>query len=349
LFRGGAEIEVTPVLPAVPTSLIDALSGAANPNPAALIPPPPSVLPPPPAPPSPGIGNEADSPGLVQEARRSIEAGRFQAAEEAYASYLRANPGDAAIAAERAELHFRHIDPEGGVLLMLQALRMEGLTVPDRTRLRLPIAQRRMETGDYGSAKEILLDAAREDPTDQDVRLFLDEVARFESGPPPPGGPVHPLVAEARSLAAQGRNAEADRAYEEYLKQNPQDGPVLAERAEFVYFNIQQARGMQLMVQAARLPGLPIHERTRLRLIVAQRRLEHGNLITARQMLIEASRDDPGNPAIGKLLFQIEEIERRIREEAAHRGPPPPGVHPDPRAELLRGLIEAIAEEIEED
>ena len=169
------------------------------------------------------------------------------------------------------------------------------------------------------------------------------------SGPAPP----HPLVQEARRQTQRGNFQAANRAYEEYVMENPQDGLVWAEYAEMVFHNIQQARGMQLMAQAVKKPGLPPPEKTRLRLIIAQRRLESGNLVTAKQMLLEAKREDPFDPIIDELLTAIEVIMLQASGQApAPPGQVPfnqPGVQVDVNQVLLNELMGKIAEELAED
>jgi hypothetical protein len=133
----------------------------------------------------------------------------------------------------------------------------------------------------------------------------------------------------------------ASRKYDEYTMQYPQDGWAMAEHAEMVYFGIQKARGLALMAQAVKKPSLPVPERTRLRLIIAHSRLESGNLITAKQMLLEARRDDPGNPFVEDLLYRIAVIEAQAKEQAM-RGQQKPSYN----LELQEELIELIVEEI---
>ncbi|MCB9767640.1 MAG: PDZ domain-containing protein [Candidatus Omnitrophica bacterium] len=182
-------------------------------------------------------------------------------------------------------------------------------------------------------------------------------------GGPSPGGemqppqsidsgvaPPHPLLREARRQADRGNFLGADRAYDEYLRSNPPDGLVWAEYAEMVYHNIQQARGMQLMAQAVKKPGLPPQEKTRLRLIIAQRRLESGNLVTAQQMLIEAKREDPFNPIIDDLLQTIEIIV--LQSSGKVPGPPQavplnqPGGQAEANQVLLNELMSKISKEL---
>lgn len=171
---------------------------------------------------------------------------------------------------------------------------------------------------------------------------------------PPQGGPSHPLLEEARRQAARGNFPAADRAYEEYLGGNPQDGPVWAEYAEMVYHNIQNAKGMALMAQAVKKPGLHPMEKTRLRLIIAQRRLESGNLSTARQMLLEAKREDPFNPVIDDLLHTIDLIVLQASGQIPGPGQPVPygaraGVPADAQQVLVNELIGKIVKELEKD
>ena len=150
---------------------------------------------------------------------------------------------------------------------------------------------------------------------------------------PPSGGPqqgpsgrqngsqVPPLIEEARQLSAQGQFLQASEKYDEHLRQYPNDGRAAAEQAEMVFFNIQNARGMALMAQAVKKQGLSVPEKTRLRMVIASRRFESGNLITAKQMLIEALRDDPTNPDVNRLLDVIYQIEAAARAQQAPVGP----------------------------
>ncbi len=169
----------------------------------------------------------------------------------------------------------------------------------------------------------------------------------------PPSGQSPPLLEEARRQTSRGNFPAADRAYEEYLASNPQDGLVWAEYAEMVFHNIQNARGMQLMAQAVKKPGLPPIEKTRLRLIIAQRRLESGSLATAQQMLIEAKREDPFNPVIDDLLQTIEFI--ILQASGQVPGPPQavpsnqPGGQVDANQVLLNELLGKIAKELAKD
>jgi tetratricopeptide (TPR) repeat protein len=151
------------------------------------------------------------------------------------------------------------------------------------------------------------------------------------TGQPPSGGPqqggqqagsqVPPLIQEARQLSAQGQFLQASEKYDEHLRQYPNDGRAAAEQAEMVFFNIQNARGMALMAQAVKKQGLSVPEKTRLRMVIASRRFESGNLITAKQMLIEALRDDPTNPDVNRLLDVIYQIEAAARAQQAPVGP----------------------------
>jgi hypothetical protein len=176
------------------------------------------------------------------------------------------------------------------------------------------------------------------------------------NGQPPQGsgnnqqrqGPqIHPLIQEARDLTAEGRYQQADEAYKAYSAQFPNDGPAIAEHAMMVFYNIQNARGMALMAQAVKKPGLPIFEKTRLRLIIAERRLQSGNLATAKQMLIEAKREDPANPIVNDLLYQIHLIELEMAARARGGGPVPIGVDPL-QAELMHQLNDAIADMLDD-
>jgi hypothetical protein len=56
-------------------------------------------------------------------------------------------------------------------------------------------------------------------------------------------------------------------------------------------------------------------------MIIAQRRFESGNLITAKQMLIEALREDPSNPEVNGLLDIIYQIEAAARAQQVPLGP----------------------------
>lgn len=171
-----------------------------------------------------------------------------------------------------------------------------------------------------------------------------------QGNPQQPQGPqVHPLIQEARDLSAQGRFQAADEAYKAYTAQFPNDGPAIAEHAMMVFYEIQNARGMALMAQAVKKPGLPLFEKTRLRLIIAERRLQSGNLPTAKQMLIEAKREDPGNPIVNDLLYQIHLIEAEIAAQARGGGPGAVPVGPDPlQQELMNQLNKAIADMLDD-
>jgi len=166
--------------------------------------------------------------------------------------------------------------------------------------------------------------------------------------PPAPEGtpPMHPLIVEARRLAAEGKYAQASQKYDEYLREFPQDGRMSAEQAELVYFHIQRARGMALMAQAVRKPGLAVPERTRLRMIIAQARFESGNLPTAKQMLLEALRDDPGNPAVNGLLSTIARIEAEAAARARGQVTITPG-GPAIRSELEKSLNREFGKALE--
>jgi len=162
-----------------------------------------------------------------------------------------------------------------------------------------------------------------------------------ENPPPPQVGQVPPLIQEARNLTDQGKFIPASQKYDEHLLHYPEDGFALAEQAEMVYFHIQKARGLALMAQAAKKSSLPVPERTRLRLIIAHHRLESGNLLTAKQILMEAQRDDPGHPTVNLLLGRIAAIEAEIREEARRRNQPQ---YYDPH--LHEELMKIIMDEI---
>jgi hypothetical protein len=144
-----------------------------------------------------------------------------------------------------------------------------------------------------------------------------------QGGPPDPqaGSQVPPLIQEARQLSAQGLFLQASEMYDDHLRQYPNDGRAAAEQAEMVFFHIQNARGMALMAQAVKKQGLAVPEKTRLRMIIAQRRFESGNLITAKQMLIEALREDPSNPEVNGLLDIIYQIEAAARAQQVPLGP----------------------------
>jgi hypothetical protein len=139
--------------------------------------------------------------------------------------------------------------------------------------------------------------------------------------PPPDEGQVPPLILEARQLVSQGLYLQASEKYDEHLRQLPNDGRAAAEHAEMVFFHIQNARGMALMSQAVKKQGLSVPEKTRLRMIVAQRRFESGNLITAKQMLVEALREDPGHPDVNMLLNIIYQIEAAAQAQQVPIGP----------------------------
>ena len=177
------------------------------------------------------------------------------------------------------------------------------------------------------------------------------------AGPPPPPSfdqgtapPIHPILQEARRQAGRGNFQAADGAYAEYLASHPQEGLVWAEYAEMVFHNIQNAKGMQLMAQAVKKPGLPPSEKTRLRLLIARRRLESGNLITAQQMLLEAKREDPYNPFIDDLLQTIEIIV--LQSSGRAPGPPravpynQPGGQVDANQILINELLGKISKEL---
>lgn len=162
--------------------------------------------------------------------------------------------------------------------------------------------------------------------------------------PPPDGSQVPPLIQEARQLSAQGLYLQASEKYDEHLLQFPNDGRAAAELAEMVYFHIQNARGMALMSQAVKKQGLSVPEKTRLRMIIAQRRFESGNLVTAKQMLIEALREDPGNPNVNGLLDIIYQIEAaaRAQQQAPYYGPG------HPKTELELRLEEEFTKALED-
>ena len=73
---------------------------------------------------------------------------------------------------------------------------------------------------------------------------------------PAPTTDIHPVLLNARNMAAQGNFFGAERAYEEYLALVPTDGPVAVEFGVMVYHNIQNAQGRTILKQASKLPGL---------------------------------------------------------------------------------------------
>lgn len=124
---------------------------------------------------------------------------------------------------------------------------------------------------------------------------------------------------KAQELATQGKWNDAEKAYQAYFKEYPQDGPAYLEYAFMVFQNISYARGSGELKKAVKMPGVTPAQRGQVHGAIAQWYHSSGHLDKAIAEMQTAISADPTNASLRSALSQYQYEQAEIQRQRAEQ------------------------------